>query len=85
MSFPSLSLTDEDEEDCKRGDVPVRLEELLGLQSGNHIVELILELLLQVPRPHRSVRSHTQCRFRAHWMAGRLILLLTSGSNTKKI
>lgn len=45
--------TDEDEEDCKRGDVPVRLEQLLGLQSGNHIVELVAELLLQVA-PHDS-------------------------------
>lgn len=47
--------TDEDEEDCKRGDVPVRLEEVLGLQSGDHILKLILKLLLDVPLIHRSV------------------------------
>lgn len=47
--------TDEDKKNGKRNNVPVRLEELLGLQSRNHIVELILQLLLQVPRLHRCI------------------------------
>lgn len=34
--------TNEDEEDCKWGNVPVRLKELLRLQSGEHVDELIL-------------------------------------------
>lgn len=53
----SLPLTDEDEEHCKRGDVPVRLEKLLGLQPGHHILELILQLLSQVFVGHCAVWS----------------------------
>lgn len=44
--------TDEDEEDGKRGFVPVRPEEVFGLQSGKHIVELILNLVSNVSQIH---------------------------------
>lgn len=52
-----LPLTDEDEEHHKWGNVPVRLEKLLGLQPGHHITELILQLLSQVSVGHRAVWS----------------------------
>lgn len=58
-------LTNEDEEDCKRGDVPVRLEQVL---SGEHMVELIHQLLLQVSRLHRSALSaHGNTHRKQHW------------------
>lgn len=52
---PLPSPTDEDEEHCKRGDVPVWAEELLGLQPGQRIVELFLKLLGQVSVGHHSL------------------------------
>lgn len=52
--FFSPSLTNEDEEDSKRDDVPVWLEEVL---SGKRVAELILQLLLQVIVLHRSEHS----------------------------
>lgn len=42
----------EDEKEGKEGNVPVRLEELSGLESAENIVDLLLHLLLQTAPLH---------------------------------
>lgn len=53
-------LTDEDEEDSKWDNVPIRLEELLRLKSRDNIVELVLKLLCHVLVVHHCLNIKRQ-------------------------
>lgn len=59
-------LTEEGEEHCERDDVPLRLEELLGRQSGNHIIKVGLQIIHHFTGLHLSVYSQPQTYTRTH-------------------
>lgn len=60
------ALTDEDEEDGKWDNVPVRLEELLGLNPRDDIVELVLKILCQVLVVHLCLMIKTNKQTNKH-------------------